>query len=141
MPPTAKILPLLAFGAHPDDIEFGAGGIVARETRAGRPVHFVVCSRGEAGTNGTPAQRVREAKAAAKILGASVEFLELDGDARLELKAVHARTLAAVIRRIKPGALLAPTTQPNQHPDHWRLGHLVRDASRLARYAGLRDLK
>src|SRR3954469_24697657 len=82
----SSLPPLLAFGAHPDDIEFGAGGIVARETRAGRPVHFVVCSRGEAGTNGTPAQGVHEAKAGAKFLGATVDFIELDGDARLELK-------------------------------------------------------
>ena len=133
--------PLLAFGAHPDDIEFGAGGIVAREARAGRRVHLVVCSRGEAGTNGTPAQRGREAKAAAKILGATLEFVPLDGDARLEIKAAHARKLAGIIRQIRPGIVLAPTTEANQHPDHWRLGTLVRDATRLARYGGLRELR
>jgi LmbE family N-acetylglucosaminyl deacetylase len=133
--------PLLAFGAHPDDIEFGAGGIIARETRAGRKVHLVVCSRGEAGTHGTPAGRTREAKAAAKILGAAIEFIGLDGDARLELKAAHARTLAGIIRRLKPGIVLAPTLEQNQHPDHWRLGTIVRDATRLARYGGLRELK
>ena len=48
--------PLLAFGAHPDDIEFGCGGVVALETRAGRPAHLVVCSRGESATHGTPAR-------------------------------------------------------------------------------------
>lgn len=138
---SASLTPLLAFGAHPDDVEFGAGGILAREARAGRPVHLVVCSRGEAGTHGTPAQRTREAKAAAKILGATIEFLTLDGDAQLELKAAHARKLAAIIRRVQPGIVLAPTTEPNQHPDHWRLGTLVRDATRLARYGGLRRLK
>ena len=41
---------VLAFGAHPDDIEFGCGGVIAQETRAGRAAHFVVCSRGEAST-------------------------------------------------------------------------------------------
>lgn len=139
---TAKDLPpLLAFGAHPDDLEFGAGGIIARETRAGRSVHLVVCSRGEAGTNGTPAIRTREAKAAAKILGATIEFLALDGDAHLEIKTAHALTLAKIIRRVRPGVVLAPTTEPNQHPDHWRLGTLVRDATRLARYGGLKELK
>jgi N-acetylglucosamine malate deacetylase 1 len=142
MKPTPTDLPpLLAFGAHPDDLEFGAGGIIARETRAGRHVHLVVCSRGEAGTNGTPAQRVREAKAAAKLLGATIEFIELDGDAHLEVKAVHARALAGIIRRLKPGIVFAPTVEQNQHPDHWRLGILVRDATRLARYGGLRELK
>ena len=142
MKPTPTDLPpLLAFGAHPDDLEFGAGGIIARETRAGRSVHLVVCSRGEAGTNGTPAIRTREAKAAAKILGATLEFLELDGDAHLGLKTAHAFSLAGIIRRVRPGVVLAPTTEPNQHPDHWRLGQLVRDATRLARYGGLAELK
>lgn len=141
MPSARSLSPLLAFGAHPDDIEFGAGGIIAQETRAGRRVHFVVCSRGEAGTHGTPAIRTREAKAAARILGATVEFLELDGDAHLEKKASHAFALAAIIRRMKPGIVLAPTVEPNQHPDHWRLGTLARDATRLARYGGLKELR
>ena len=91
--------PLLAFGAHPDDIEFGCGGIIAGETRAGRAAHFVICSRGESGTHGTPAGRVREARKAARILGATVEFIQLDGDARLEARASHALRLAAIIRR------------------------------------------
>jgi LmbE family N-acetylglucosaminyl deacetylase len=104
-------------------------------------VHFVVCSRGEAGTNGTPKQRTAEAKRAAKILSATMEFLELDGDAHLELKAAHAIKLASIIRRVKPGLVLAPTVAQNQHPDHWRLGTLVRDATRLARYGGLKELR
>src|ERR1700734_3231635 len=64
--------PLLVFGAHPDDIEFGCGAIVASEARAGRRVHLVICSKGEAGTHGSPDQRVAEAQAAAKLLGASL---------------------------------------------------------------------
>lgn len=145
MKPTPKfrpeLAPLLAFGAHPDDIEFGAGGIMAREAALGRRLHFVVCSRGEAGTRGTPRQRAAEAKEAARILGATLEFIFLDGDARLEVTAAHARTLARVIRRLRPGVVLAPTVVPTQHPDHWRLGTLVRDATRLARYGGMRDLR
>ncbi|MDI1320574.1 MAG: PIG-L family deacetylase [bacterium] len=133
----ASLPSLLAFGAHPDDIEFGAGASIANETRTGRRVHFVICSRGEAGTNGTPRQRTAEAKQAAKILGATTEFLELDGDAHLELKSAHALRLAAIIRRVKPGIVVAQ----NQHPDHWRLGTLVRDATRLARYGGLKELR
>jgi len=140
--PTSKDLPLLlAFGAHPDDIEFGCGGIIARETRAGRPVHFVVCSRGEAGSHGTPKLRTAETKRAARLLGATVDFVTLDGDAHLEVKAAHAIKLAAIIRRLRPGTVLAPSLEQNQHPDHYRLGQLVRDASRLARYGGLKELK
>jgi LmbE family N-acetylglucosaminyl deacetylase len=133
--------PLLAFGAHPDDIEFGCGGIIARETSTGRKVHFVVCSRGEAGTHGPPKQRTTEAKTAAALLGATIEFLELDGDAHLEIRAAHAIQIAAIIRRVRPGILLAPSVVENQHPDHWRLGKLVRDAARLARFGGLNELR
>src|SRR5881296_3533611 len=96
--------PLLAFGAHPDDIEFGCGGVIAQETRAGRAAHLVVCSRGEAGTYGQPEQRVAEAQRAAALLGASIEFIELDGDSRLEFRTAHAMTLAGILRRVRPGA-------------------------------------
>lgn len=132
---------LLVFGAHPDDIEFGCGGVIARETQAGRAAHFVICSRGESGTNGTPAERTLEAEKAAALLGATVEFIELDGDAQLELRAEHAIELAALIRKFRPAFVLAPTLVQNQHPDHWRLGQLLRDAARLARYGGLAKLK
>ncbi len=133
--------PLLAFGAHPDDIEFGCGGVIARETRTGRPAHFVVCSHGEAGTRGTPPQRIAEAEKAAALLGATLEFVTLDGDAHLEVRAAHAIKLATIIRRLRPAILLAPTLVENQHPDHWRLAQLVRDAARLARYGGLAELR
>jgi LmbE family N-acetylglucosaminyl deacetylase len=133
--------PLLVFGAHPDDIEFACGGVIAKETSLGRPTHFVVCSQGEAGSHGTPKQRAAEARRSAKILGATLEFITLDGDARLEIKSAHAIKLARIIRRVKPGIVLAPTVVENQHPDHWRLGCLVRDAARLARYGGLKPLR
>ncbi len=133
--------PLLAFGAHPDDIEFGGGGVVAQETRHGRAAHLVVCSRGEAATHGSPAQRVAEAEKAAALLGATLEFIELDGDSHLEVRAAHAIRLAGVIRRVRPGIVLAPSLVENQHPDHARLGTLVRDATRLARYGGVAELR
>jgi LmbE family N-acetylglucosaminyl deacetylase len=132
---------LLAFGAHPDDIEFGCGGVVAGETRAGRAVHFVICSRGESATHGTPNHRVAEAKKSARLLGATLEFIEMDGDAHLEVSVAHAIKLAGVIRRLRPGIVLAPSLVENQHPDHPRLGQLVRDACRLARYGGVKQLR
>jgi N-acetylglucosamine malate deacetylase 1 len=145
MKPIAKTppdpAPLLAFGAHPDDIEFGCGGIVAKETSRGRAAHFVICSRGESATHGTPARRTAEARKAAALLGATVEFVQLDGDANLEVKPSHALRLAAVIRRVRPGFVLAPSLAGNQHPDHPRLGRIVRDAARLARYGGVARLR
>jgi len=132
---------LLAFGAHPDDIEFGCGGVIAREARAGRAAHFVVCSRGEAATHGTPAERTTEAVEAAALLGATIEFLDLAGDAHFEVRIDYTLKLAAVLRRVRPGIVLAPSLAPNQHPDHPRLGQLVRDATRLARYGGVKELR
>src|SRR5208283_6180216 len=92
-------------------------------------------------THGTPAVRAAEARRAAALVGATVEFVELDGDARLEVKPAHALRLAAVIRRVRPGVVLAPSLVENQHPDHPRLGRLVRDAARLARYGGMARLR
>jgi LmbE family N-acetylglucosaminyl deacetylase len=131
---------LLVFGAHPDDIEYGCGGVIANETQAGRKAHFVVCSPGEAGSNGTPEIRKAESTEAARLLGASIEFLDLDGDAHLEIRVGHAIKLAELIRRYKPSTVLVCSTTANQHPDHARLGELVRDATRLARYGGLKEL-
>ena len=132
---------LLVFGAHPDDIEFGCGGVIAAETAAGRNAHCVVCSKGESGTRGTPAIRTREAKAAARILGASIEFANLGGDAHFEVQTRHVLTLATIIRRARPGTVLAPSIEGNQHPDHSKLGLMVRDALRVARYGGVRELR
>ncbi|MBL9200891.1 MAG: PIG-L family deacetylase [Opitutaceae bacterium] len=133
--------PILAFGAHPDDIEFGCGGVIAAESKAGRKVHLVVCSRGEAGSNGTPAIRTREARRAAARMGARLEFIDLGGDAHFEERSVHVIKLAGIIRRVRPGVVLVTSTVENQHPDHVKLGRMVRDAARLARFGGLKELR
>jgi LmbE family N-acetylglucosaminyl deacetylase len=75
------------------------------------------------------------------LLGATVEFIELDGDAHLEIKTTHAIKIAAIIRQQRPQIILAPSLVENQHPDHARLGRLVRDASRIARYGGMAELR
>lgn len=134
-------VPLLAFGAHPDDLEFGCGAVIAQETRLGRKAHLVICSRGEAGSYGNPKLRTAEAKKAAALLGASIEFIELDGDSHLEMRAAHAVKIASLLRRVRPGVVLVPSVVENQHPDHSRLGRLVRDAARIARYGGVNELR
>jgi LmbE family N-acetylglucosaminyl deacetylase len=140
-PTSPELPPLLAFGAHPDDIEFGCGGVIARETQGGRRAHFVVGSRGEAGTHGTAARRTAEARAAARRLGATIEFLNLGGDAHFAASVRRVLRVAAIIRRVRPAVVLAPTPVENQHPDHAVLGRMVRDAARLARYGGVRELR
>jgi LmbE family N-acetylglucosaminyl deacetylase len=134
-------LTLLAVGAHPDDIEFGCGGVLLAEAARGSEVRLCVCSRGEAGTNGSPNEREGEARKAAKLLGAPIEFLDLGGDCHLELSAPNNLVLAREIRRIRPDLLFSPTSGADQHPDHSIVSQLCRNAARLARYGGLSELR
>jgi bacillithiol biosynthesis deacetylase BshB1 len=131
---------ILAFGAHPDDVEFGCAPVLMLEARAGHPVHIAVASKGEAATAGTAEQRAEEARAAARIIGASIEFLDLGGDCHIATSPANAIALARVIRQFRPEILLAPHPGENQHPDHAAIGKLARDAARLARYGGLAAL-
>ena len=62
-------LDILAFGAHPDDVELGAGGILAVHSAAGKKLGIIDLTRGEMGTRGTPELRDEEAKEAGQILG------------------------------------------------------------------------
>ena len=62
---------LLVFGPHPDDIEIGLAGTIAVHTAAGFRVGLCDLTRGELGSNGTPAERALEAEAARAVLGAA----------------------------------------------------------------------
>lgn len=133
---------LLAFGAHPDDVEFGgAAALIIKETQKGNRAKVVVCSLGEAGTNGTPQSRKKESQNAARLIGAEIEFLNLGGDCHIEYKPQNTIKIARVIRQYKPDVVLAQSLTQNQHPDHRNLAFTVRDACRLARYGGLKELK
>ena len=132
---------LLAIGAHPDDIEFGIGGLIIKEAQKGTEIKYLVCSLGEAGSSGTPGQRKKEAIAAAKLVGAEIEFIDLGGDCQIENKPQNAVKLARIIRQYKPDIVLAPSQTINQHPDHKIVSDLSRVASRLARYGGLKPLQ
>jgi N-acetylglucosamine malate deacetylase 1 len=132
---------ILAVGPHPDDIEFGCAPILIKEVRSGNQVRMLVLSRGEAGTAGTPEGREEESRNAARLMGASVDFLEFGGDCHLEYTPENAFRIAAEIRKFKPEIVLAPHPNENQHPDHSAAGRLVRDACRFARYGGLEELR
>jgi N-acetylglucosamine malate deacetylase 1 len=132
---------ILVFGAHPDDVEFGTGGLLIKEIEKGAKVKIVVCSFGEAGTNGTPSSRKAEAQASAKFIGAEIEFTELGGDSHMENSPKNALKLANIIRKYKPNIVLTTSVFENQHPDHLALSQMTRSACRLARYGGLKELK
>jgi len=132
---------ILAIGPHPDDLEFGCAPILIKEVRQGNQVRMLVLSRGEAGSAGTPELREQESRSAARLIGATVDFLDFGGDCHIEYSPENAFRIAAEIRSFKPEIVLAPHPQENQHPDHVAVGKLVRDACRFARYGGLEELK
>ena len=65
-------LDILAFGAHPDDVELGCGGTLAKEISLGKKVGIIDLTRGELGTRGSVETRNKESQAASKIIGVSV---------------------------------------------------------------------
>ncbi len=132
---------ILAIGAHPDDIEFGCAHVLIQEARRRNRVKLLVLSRGEAASHGTPESRAEEARAAAALIRADIEFLDIGGDCHIQQTHDNAFAIARQIREFQPSIVLAPQTEENQHPDHAVVGKLVRDACRYARYGGLEDLK
>jgi bacillithiol biosynthesis deacetylase BshB1 len=132
---------ILAIGAHPDDVEFGVAGLLIKEIEQGAQVKIVICSLGEAGSNGTPEGRRKEAAAAAKCIGAEFQYVPLGGDCNLEDIPKNRKKIAEIIRTWKPSVVLAPSLTENQHPDHVAVAKIVRNAARLARYGGLKELK
>ena len=132
---------ILAIGAHPDDIEFGCGGVLLAEAARGNRIDLYVCSRGESSSNGTPAERETETRSAAALLGATLKFLDLGGDSHIAASVANTLAIARCIRAVRPDIMLAPTTVSEQHPDHAAVGRICRDALRLARYGGIIELR
>ncbi|MCU1644888.1 MAG: hypothetical protein JWN03_5163, partial [Nocardia sp.] len=97
----------LVIVAHPDDIEYGAAAAVARWTRQGKDIRYVLVSSGEAGIAGLPPAesgplREAEERAGAKIVGVTeIDFLGYP-DGRIEESIALRRDLAAAIRRHRP---------------------------------------
>jgi bacillithiol biosynthesis deacetylase BshB1 len=127
---------LLIFGPHPDDLEIGLGGSIAKHVALGHRVGLCDLTRGELGTNGTPEERLAEAEAARATLGAEWrENLGLpDGDIGGDRS--HLRTIVELIRRARPKTIAIPY-EHDRHPDHVAGSRLLTRAafqSGLARY-------
>lgn len=133
----------LAIVAHPDDMEYGACGAVARWTRMGRWVGYVLASKGEAGMDDVPpAQaapiRVAEQIESAAIVGVSdVEFLD-HPDGLIEESIALRRDIAEAIRRHRPEVIITINHHSHWGPgalnmaDHRNVGNAVLDAVRDA---------
>jgi bacillithiol biosynthesis deacetylase BshB1 len=130
-------LDILAFGAHPDDVELGCAGTILKEISLGKTVGIVDLTRGELGTRGSAEIRDQEANAAAKILGVSVrENLEMrDGFFVNDEK--HQLEIIKMIRKYQPEIVLCNAID-DRHIDHGKGSKLVSDACFLS---GLRKIE
>ena len=118
---------VLFFGAHPDDVEWGAGGIALLLRDNGTSFAIVDMTNGEMGSRGTLEQRQVEASAAAEFLGTSNrESLNLP-DCGLIDSPENRRLIASAVRRHRPKLVLAPYWK-DRHPDHAAAGLIVRNS-------------
>ena len=128
---------VLAAAAHPDDAELVMGGTLAREASRGRRVALVDLTRGESGSRGTPETRMKEAEAAAQILGAVHRECLGMPDAQLQAIPEFRDQLVEVVRRLQPQLVLTQYWE-QRHPDHAAASRLVNDACFVA---GLRSYR
>ena len=124
---------IVAFGAHPDDLEHAMGGTLIKMARDGMSILLVHATSGEGGTHGNQELRLQEAQAAAKLIKADLHFLNFE-DMNVRDTPEARRTVAEVIRRARPHMVFAPYyNYPHMHPDHEELGKIVRGVTRLVR--------
>lgn len=124
-------LDILAFGAHPDDVELGCAATIAKEISLGKKVGIIDLTRGELGTRGSAEIRDIEAERAAKILSISVrENLNFrDGFFKNDEK--HQLEIIQMIRKYKPEIVLCNAID-DRHIDHGKGSKLVSDACFLS---------
>ncbi len=120
-------LDLLVFGPHPDDLEIGAGGTIARHTGMGLSVGLCDLTAGEMGSNGTPAERLKEAEAARGILGAAWRENLQWPDRRIGKDPAHLEQAVSFIRRHQPRTVAVPYWS-DRHPDHGAASELLTEA-------------
>lgn len=128
---------ILAFGAHPDDVELTCGGTLAKATRSGYRAAIVDLTRGEMGTRGSIQIRAEEAAFAARVLGVEERINAGLPDAGIHNTDGTRKVIVAILRKLRPRVVMLPFPV-GRHPDHRVASELVRDAcflSGLAKYA------
>ncbi|MBB1194868.1 bacillithiol biosynthesis deacetylase BshB1 [Flavobacterium sp. SOK18b] len=124
-------LDILAFGAHPDDVELGCAGTILKEISLGKKVGIIDLTRGELGTRGSASIRDQEAAAAAKILGVTVRENLGMRDGFFVNDETHQLEIIKMIRKYKPEIVLC-NAEDDRHIDHAKGSKLVSDACFLS---------
>lgn len=122
---------ILAFGAHPDDVECAISGTLIKHVALGKTVAIVDLTAGEMGTYGTVEERLKESEDAAKILG--ITYREQLGfkDGAIENNEVNRLKIIESIRKYQPEIILSNAIV-DRHPDHANTAKLINDANFLA---------
>lgn len=115
---------ILAFGAHPDDVEAGCGGLLIKSTQQGKKVGIIDLSYGELASNGTVEIRQEEAQEAARIMGAEFRINLGFPNNFFESTRETQSKIIEVIRKYRPETILLPHTH-DRHPDHMNVYSIV----------------
>ncbi len=130
-------LDILAFAAHPDDIELAASGTLMKHIALGKKVGIIDLTQGELGSRGTIQTRYEEAAEASRIMGISHRENLKMADGFFEINEANKRLIIEQIRRFRPAIVLANAIE-DRHPDHGRASQLVSEACFLS---GLRKVE
>ena len=129
-------LDILAFGAHPDDVEISAGGTLLKYAAQGKKIGIIDLTQGELSTRGNVELRATESQKASDFLGLTIrENLKMK-DGFFEQNESSIKSIIEKIRQYKPTMVMA-NSNSDRHPDHGRAGKLVEDA---CFYAGLEKI-
>jgi len=124
-------LDILAFGAHPDDVELGAAATIAKEVSLGKKVGIVDLTRGELGTRGSAELRDKEDAKAGEILGVSVRENLRFADGFFRNNKEHQLAIIKMIRKYQPEIVLCNAID-DRHIDHPKGSKVVSDACFLS---------
>ena len=130
---------ILAFGAHPDDIELGCGGSIAKAVAEGKKVGLVDLTRGELGTRGSAEIRKEEAEKAAVVLGVAFRINLGFRDGFFVNDKAHQMAIIALLRTHQPELVLCNAID-DRHIDHAKGSQLVSDACFLSGLAKIKTL-